>query len=77
MMAKQSYKEFLQEYYKYFNSFSEVIDHYDDKDDQPTELDVKDDDFAAPGEEVNTKKRRKVRHKAGDKESLNPTRFRQ
>lgn len=85
-MAKLSFKGYLEEYYKYFDSFSEVIDHHD-KDDDEYENEHKsrkeDDDFASDGEEVRTKTKTKKHHriKRGpyhrDKEDLNPRRFRQ
>ena len=77
-MSKQSFKEYLGEYYKYFNSFSDVIDHHtgDEKDKDHELAKEEDDDFASDGEKVKTKKRgKKLPH--ADKEDYNPRRFRQ
>jgi len=80
-MFKQSFKEYLKEYYKYFNSFSDVVDHHDTDDDSEKDHESerkKDDDFASDGERIETKKRGiKKRHHRRDKEDLNPRRFRQ
>lgn len=80
-MSKQSYKEYLKEYYKYFNSFSDVIDHHDTDDDKEKDHELarkEDDDFASDGEKIKTKRRdikRGPYHRG--KEDLNPRRFRQ
>ena len=82
-MSKQSFKEYLGEYYKYFNSFSEVIDHHDvdENKDKGHELEkAEDDDFASDGEKVKMKTKKRGIRKSPyhrDSEDLNPRRFRQ
>ena len=78
LVPKQTYKEYLEEYYKYFNSFSDVVDHHGPEEKDGDELSrVEDDDFASDGEKVEPKKRRSRKHRRGDKDELNPRRFRQ
>ena len=71
MSSHQSFKEYLVEYYRYFNSFSEVVDKEDDeltKIDSPT----------AAGRKLQTKERECEEIARDDgKESYNPCKFRQ
>ena len=76
-MNKMSFKEYLEEYYKYFGSFSDVVDHkeHDDEEDVPAE----EEDLASDGSKVKIGKQRR-RKKAGhedDEEEYNSTKFRQ
>lgn len=70
-MKKMSYKQYLTEYYKYFNSFSEVVDKEDD------EL-TKVDSHTRDGREAQKRQREcdKI-EKGDDKENYNPCKFRQ
>lgn len=81
-MSKQPFKEYLKEYYKYFNSFSDVVDHHDTDDDKEKDHELtreEDDDFASDGEKIEPKKKRGIRKSPyyRKKEDLNPRRFRQ
>lgn len=81
-MSKTSFKEFLreqkvEEYYKYFNSFSDVIDHKGDekekekeKDEEQNDGDISDDSTQTPNKDAGITDR-------GEKEDYNPTRMRQ
>lgn len=71
MSSRQSFKEYLVEYYRYFNSFSEVIDKEDDeltKIDSPT----------AAGRKLQAKERECEEIVRSDgKDNYNPCKFRQ
>jgi len=68
-MSKQSFKEYLKEYYEYVNSFSDVVDKEDDeltKIDSPTRN----------GRRAQKQKRAEQEVTKGDgKEEYNPTKF--
>ncbi len=70
-MKKLSYKEYLSEYYKYFDSFSEVVNKEGDK---KTKIDAKTSD----GKKAQLKQRdcEEIEHNDGE-EDYDPCKFRQ
>lgn len=71
MKTRPSFKQYLQEYDRYFNSFSEVIDK---EDDELTKVDAKTSD----GRKAQKKQRDCEKIEKGDgEEDYDPCRFRQ
>lgn len=74
MKTKPSFKTYLDQQvnnHKYFNSFSDVIDHHDDKHE-----DAQDKSLASDGKKAKTKKDGDKGKKHPDQETYHRTRFR-
>jgi len=71
-MKRPSFKEYLTEYYRYFNSFSEVVDKEDD------DLTQVDPEETNDGQKVQKRQRNSDKIEKSDGETdYNPTKFRQ
>lgn len=73
-MTRPTFKKYLSEYDRYFNSFSEVIS----KDDEDDEKDTKQNARTSDGKKAQQKERDCNKMEKGDeKEGLDPCKFRQ